>query len=354
MACFAILMWSVVASRRHSAYLLLAPPLFALWANLHGGWLVGGAVLALWIAATSRTLDARRNAWNLSVGIASLAATLLTPYGLQLWTFLRETVAFSRADIVEWQPVYVLGWLPCIRWAVTASIAVTGVVLMQRRAQRTERIVVLVALAVAAFLVARLEAFFAVAVLFLVGADVGRFFQRSRFADDGPPRHPFVLGVSAACTAWIAGLIVIASVRDVRIDPRFTPAPGAVQFLESQQPGRLLVWFDWGEYAIWHLAPRMRVSIDGRRETAYSDSLQQRHLRFYFDAPGGSSLPADLRADYVWIPRVLPAVHRLESNGWRRLYDDGTSVVFGAALMAPAQPSKVLARVADTRVFPGP
>ena len=98
----------------------------------------------------------------------------------------------------------------------------------------------------------------------------------------------------------------------------------------------------------------MRVSIDGRRETAYSDQLQQQHLRFYFDAPGGSSLPADLAADYVWIPRALPAVRRLETNGWHRVYDDGTSVIFGIAAAATVHPSLVLARAGESRIFPGP
>jgi hypothetical protein len=354
-ACFAGLMWCVIASRRRSpVWLLLVPPLFALWANLHGGWLVGGAVFALWIAAGSPTFDTRRNVLNLSVGVASLAATLLTPYHFQLWTFLRETVAFGRADIVEWQPIYALGWVPCLRWAFTAAMAAAGAVLIQRRDERPERIAVLVALGVASFLVARLETFFALAVLFLVWADIGSLYQRARSVQDGQTRHPFLPGAAAACVASVATLLVVANVGDVRIDSRFTPAPGAVRFLQSQRPGRLLVWFDWGEYAIWHLAPHMRVSIDGRRETAYSDQLQQQHLRFYFDAPGGSSLPADLAADYVWIPRALPAVRRLETNGWHRVYDDGTSVIFGIAAAATVHPSLVLARAGESRIFPGP
>ena len=33
--------------------------------------------------------------------------------------------------------------------------------------------------------------------------------------------------------------------------------------------GNLWTSFDWGEYAIWHFGPVLRVSIDGRRETVY-------------------------------------------------------------------------------------
>ena len=137
---------------------------------------------------------------------------------------------------------------------------------------------------------------------------------------------------------------------------RIMPAPGAVAFLNTQPPGggRVLVWFDWGEYAIWHLAPRMRVSIDGRRETTYSASLQDRHLRFYFDAPGGSTLATDLAADYIWIPTSAPAARRLDAAGWQRLYQDSDSVIFGRAASRQSKAPVVLAAAAETGIFPGP
>jgi len=141
----------------------------------------------------------------------------------------------------------------------------------------------------------------------------------------------------------------------LRIDPRWTPEPGAVSFLNAQPAGRrVLIWFDWGGYALWHLAPRMRISMDGRRETVYSPDLQDRHLRFYFDAPGGSSLPTDLAADYVWIPRTLPAVQRLGADGWRRLYEGEQSVVFGRAELREATARVVPAVNSEARFFPGP
>ena len=352
--CFSLLMWCLGAHRRGSyRSLLLLPPLFAVWANLHGGWLVGGGMLALWTATTLTTGNRRKGVWCAAAGVASLCATLLTPYGVHLWTFLRETVAFNRADIVEWQPIYALGWDSCVRWALTLALAVLGMVLARRGESQPERMVCLFALAVASFMVVRLQSFFALAALFLVGADIGRACQRTRVTTSDSPRMMIAVGMTAAGGAIAALLLIFTNMTELRIDPRMTPAPGAVQFLREQSPGGVLVWFDWGEYAIWHLAPRMRVSIDGRRETAYSAALQDRHLRFYFDAPGGSTLPADIAADYVWIPRTLPAVRRLEADGWRRLCEDGESVIFGRAA-GPRHATVVLAATTETRDFPGP
>ena len=353
--CFAALMWCLAGHRRGShGWLLLLPPLFAVWANLHGGWLVGGGVLALWTVAVAATGDRRQALGYLAAGAASLGATLLTPYSVHLWTFLRETVAFSRADIVEWQPIYALGWSACVQWSLTLALAVLGLALTERGERRPERVVCLLALAVASFTVVRLQCFFALAVLFLVGADIGRACQGARVAGSDSPRRTVAIGLTAIGAALAAAFLIFTNVTDLRIDSQMTPPSGAVRFLSTQVPaGRVLVWFDWGEYAIWHLAPRMRVSIDGRRETAYSAGLQDRHLRFYFDAPGGSTLPADIAADYVWIPRTLPAVRRLEADGWQRLYDDGQSVIFGRGGGPPHAPV-VLAATTETRVFPGP
>ena len=358
LVAFTILLTCLSRARRGGQHwLLLLPPLFALWANLHGGWLVGGGIFALWTAATALAGNRRQALWSAVIGSASLAATLLNPYGLELWTFLRDTVGLQRADIVEWQPVYVLGWQSWLPWVVTAVVGVTGIALGNRDERRAERVACLIALAALSAMVARVQAFFALGVLFLVGPAVMRAFQAARAMQVTPAVRPSSRVMTAVAVAIVAGALIITTTNltRLRIDPRWTPEAGAVSFLNAQPAGRrVLLWFDWGNYALWHLSPRMRISMDGRRETVYSPDLQDRHLRFYFDAPGGASLPTDLAADYVWIPRTLPAVHRLDADGWRRLYQGEQSVIFGRATLPEANAGVVLATDPETRFFPGP
>src|SRR5690606_15387227 len=78
--------------------LITWPVLFVLWANLHGGWIVGLGVAAAWSAG--RIIES--NDWRsaLPVGL-SVIATLATPYGLDLWLFIWHTVGFDRGDIGE-------------------------------------------------------------------------------------------------------------------------------------------------------------------------------------------------------------------------------------------------------------
>jgi hypothetical protein len=152
--------------------------------------------------------------------------------------------------------------------------------------------------------------------------------------------------------------IVYNNFWQVRLDAASLPEPEAVALLNQQPAGkRILVWFNWGEYAIWHLSPRMQVSIDGRRETVYSDALQTRHFDFYFDRRGGATLPTELQADYIWVPRILPAVRRLRADSsWTPIYEGDQSVIFERSDLSPHRPSTSAVAAASTaaRFFPGP
>ena len=250
-------------------------------------------------------------------GALSALATLVTPYGWEIWRFLADTVAFSRADITEWQPVYVLAPRAAALWCAAAALAVLGIAHGRRKPWPTERWAVVAALGMGSFFVSRLLAFFALATLFLLGAAITESFRRRRASTPATPQAKArasvaVVAVVAVSVTLAALGSVITNVGRVEIDPRMTPEADAVSVLRERSNGeRVLVWFDWGQYAIWHLSPGMRVSIDGRRETVYSANLQNRHLRFYFDVPDGATLPRDIAADYIWIPRTLPVVRRL-------------------------------------------
>ena len=115
--------------------------------------------------------------------------------------------------------------------------------------------------------------------------------------------------------------------------------------------GRMLAWFDWGQYAIWHFSPAIQVSMDGRRETVYSDELVWKHLRFYFDAAGSQDLVSELNPDYIWLPRHLEAVAALGETGWRPVFEGPRSVILTDRPQGELQP---VSAGSDLRCFPGP
>jgi len=104
------------------------PFAFAVWANVHGGWIVGVGVLWLWSTVEGVTgAKERPSLWiTLGVPAACTLATLVNPYGVRLWIFIAETVRLSRANIIEWQPVWrdsiwmALLWLLAVGWTALA------------------------------------------------------------------------------------------------------------------------------------------------------------------------------------------------------------------------------------------
>jgi hypothetical protein len=113
----------------------------------------------------------------------------------------------------------------------------------------------------------------------------------------------------------------------------------------------MVTWFDWGEYAIWHFGPDIKVSLDGRRETVYSDAWVSHHLAFYRDDPAARRLPHEIDADYIWLPNRLPIAQRLSGEGWSPIFDGPISTVWAKRA---ADSSRALAVVRAPRCFPGP
>ena len=96
---FAAMLFLLTGADRGNRRLLLAlPVVMAAWTNFHGGWLVGLGMLSIWVFVrfVRRGPDAIARRWLALLWIACVAATLVSPYGVELWSFLRETVGLSR------------------------------------------------------------------------------------------------------------------------------------------------------------------------------------------------------------------------------------------------------------------
>lgn len=313
--CLALL---VVSLRRaedgYTRALVLVPVLFALWANLHGGWLVGVGVLGAWVAVRLVWPEGPgRGSW-LAVGLAGVAATLATPYGIALWTFLWETVSIGRADITEWQPLFRLGPVDHVPWIVTAVVAVPALL----RRPRVSHAVVVLLLMVMSLLVLRVGTFFTLATAILLVPELSAHRLPAAATQAAPLSRAESTMLALVTAIAIAASAVMSGRHLSCISMQVTWAPDAaiMDVLRSHPlQGRLLTWFNWGEYAIWHLAPDIKVSYDGRRETIYSQDVIDRHLTFYAGRePGWKEALQQIDPDHIWLPAGLPVVTRLEDS----------------------------------------
>jgi hypothetical protein len=130
------------------------------------------------------------------------------------------------------------------------------------------------------------------------------------------------------------------------------PEPEPVAYIKAASlKGRLLTWFGWGHYAIWHLSPDLKVSFDGRRETAYSAPFVAAHVALYWWPESNESFLRELDPDHAWLPRDLPLVRALQNQGWKTVFEGPISVVLSREARAPALPP---APPSMRRCFPGP
>jgi hypothetical protein len=290
--------------------LALVPLLFALWANLHGGFIAG--LLLVGLVTAGLAIDRRRRLPGppgtsiVTLGVAgvlgAIAATFATPLGVDIWSYIWSfrNPALKLAS-TEWEPV--TQSVPAIAYLVAgAALAVWT----WWNAPRPRRVMsVLVA---AGFLV-----FAASSMRNLIFVAPALALQIACSAPDrleAPTR--IVVGLAASAVA--GALIVYAAI----LGPPNADRVGnpAVQYAIEHPPerGRIVAYAGPSSYMLWR-APETPVVIDG-----WLEHFSEAELRANFGILHGS------RADPTpWVKRLnagaviayLPqAIERLEAHGF--------------------------------------
>ena len=214
---------------------------------------------------------------------------MLNPYGPKLLGFLWETATVPRPDIMEWQPVDIT------KTEGMAYLALMGISILavatspRRRSAAGDR--GLACTAVLPLVALRHLPLAAMAAAVLAGEHLAAGWQRwcqwsvasGQWSVASRPMHPaghwpLATGHCLPLTGAVllSGATLHNSLR-IAIDPRHAafPARAVAVLRASGVRGNMAVYFDWGQYVIWRLGPRIKVSYDGRRETVYPESLRQ-------------------------------------------------------------------------------
>jgi hypothetical protein len=312
--------------------LIAVTGLFALWVNLHGGFIVGLGVLGVWCAI--EVLVAWRTTGRLpwmyvAAPVAAVLATLVNPYGVELWRFLAETVRPSR-DITEWQPLWTTPgytWIPVL---LTAAVLVAVGLWPSWPA-----VGVLALLWYGAVSVARLAPLAVPATILLMSATASPRWSTSTWTIRAPsPAAALVMVLPVLIGTWTAAQFISMPYRCLPLGEQ-DPA-GMARLRATSGEGRIAVHFNWGQYALWHLAPRLRISWDGRRETLYSAQVQETQRAVLSGLPAGDRWLSEVKPEYVWLP--ASSVTRREwllAHGYRVDHHDSVSFIAVRADLPP-------------------
>lgn len=252
--------------------LWLLPPLFALWANLHAGYLAGFFLIAAFgvhlIIVRVRAGGATTRAGLIAIPLLLCFATwMLNPYGPRLAELARKIAAIPQVSLVyEWMPLlYYPSFaapLP-VYLGFALLLLFVGVAWTRARGLRLWHAGVIILFAALALLQRRQVSLAAIVIpVFLI------------------PYAPLLAGpvlrlrwVSPACalllTTGILGLQFLGAYGNEGGGPKVGRTEDlpvfAAEFLKSHRPpGRMYNSYNLGAYLLYELGPETKVFIDGR------------------------------------------------------------------------------------------
>jgi hypothetical protein len=133
MVLFAGTLAILAARERHPGLVWAIPLIVVAWANIHGSFFLGpAAVIVAWLEDTAG--DRSRARRMLGVVVASLAATVVNPYGPAIWSYAFDLAANPtiRRLISEWQVTSPLTFVGVVFYGSIAAVAVVIAVIVIR------------------------------------------------------------------------------------------------------------------------------------------------------------------------------------------------------------------------------
>ena len=341
--------------------LWLLPAVIAVWTNSHGGFLAGLAILGAYLGGRILELLVERKDHYRSkvvqltaIGVASLAATLINPYGWQLHEWMIASLIQPRPEITEWlaphpsDPVF---W----PWLGMLALVATSLVATKHRRDWVQIAILLLVIWQSA-LHLRHVAFVALVSGFWVPVHFQSALQRllPTCRASVPP---------AEFSGWLRRVAVVAlllaiSFQSFALQQRLATLPvdrgrfpvDALQYMADRQfEGKLVVTFNWAQYALAALAPQIEVAFDGRYDTCYPVEVVDMHFDFLLGECKGKrqrsplSGPIDgtrvlshLSPDLVLLDRlyenpvaIMNTQRTRKDSEWVLLYRDRVADIWG-------------------------
>lgn len=334
----------------------LIPGMFALWANMHGSFAIGLAMLACFavgrgvdVLVRTRTLrgvlhDRKLRRLVLLTEVAAVA-TLLNPYGLRLWS---EVVAVGSnpnlASLIEWQTLHIK--LTQGKAAFVAGLLLFAVYRWSPRRASTAEYFALAGLAAGMLLTSRLLMWWGPLAACLIGIHGAAAWRRARGVklDFEPPAVASMWTIVSIFLCLI--LFQISSPGQVALKAALgqdamaraeqipvsasTPVGAAGYFVENPPNGLVFNAFELGDYLVWAGPKDLQVMVTSHAHLVpheiWDDYLSIVEMRgSYFamlERYGVNTIVLDTRGQPALIERLR------DSTEWKRVFEDDRSIIF--------------------------
>jgi hypothetical protein len=346
----AVSIWLLESDRRGGGRRVwLLAPLVALWANLHGGFVLFLALVGLRAAGCAAEAvfwpeirdSRRREALRLlAVGAACGAASLANPYGIHLHVHIAEVLRspWIRLNVTEFQsPSFRFEEMFHFMALLFAGLASIGPLIREKRIVEPLWIVVLACCSLVSVRHAAIYAIVAAPVIACRLSDwwAGLAASRPRTGVIGT-LDDFARALSAGMpgtSLFIPAVIaVLAVVPGLHWPEAFTPGHVPVALvdrnLELLGRARLFTTDQIADYLVFRNYPRQRVFYDSRHNY-YGETIGDHYLALQRGRPEWRSLAGKYRIDAILCrsDAALASLLRM-SPGWRLADQDATHLLF--------------------------
>jgi hypothetical protein len=339
---FLLVFWSVLrdyrAGRRDRR--LWLPGLTLLWVNLHGGFLVGLALVGLCLLGevvdamvaedpTGRTL-ARARGLATTLG-ACVVAALVNPFHYRAIVFPIQVMGdtFALNYISEWGSLPFRDPQVALLEGFVAAFLLLA--LVSPTSVRPSDLGIVMAFVHLGLQASRNAPLLLIVLLPVLGSLLGQWLAalapgRRWRVDLGRRGGVAVAGVVALVIlgvwrGWPSASLAAQLRPGLGVADVFPQ--GAVAYLRSHRlPERLLNEYIWGGYLIWNLYPDYRVSMDGRA-AVYGPERFAEHVTIVDLHPGWRPVLARMGAQVAVIRAGSPLALLLVASGdWEPRYED--------------------------------
>jgi hypothetical protein len=319
--------------------------LFAVWANIHGGFVFGWILIASYLAGSlAEVVWKRSRAWlararyYATALVMAVLATLLNPHGIalhrHLFSFfgqhymLDNTAEFTSPDFHELgAKLFLAALLICM-----AALSIKG-----GRPSLPRLFLICVATAFALISV-RNSSLFGLTALPVLALHVDEAWRR--LPDPGGVRGRFeVTAARTATLVWTipAALAMVAlafahgrmgsiQLIDNRLDATVFPVAAVQKARREHLQGRLFTELTWGGY-VDYAWPEQKIFIDGGTDF-FGEELFREYTTIMRMSPGWRELLSKWDVSLLLLRQDAPLTHELVRDGrWRTWYCDSLAVV---------------------------
>ncbi len=344
--------------------IFLLAPVMLLWANMHGGFILGAAIIMIFMLGEGVKIILKKTAYTkheiilfYSATIVALGFSFINPTG---WYALVITFSSKYKPFIQGIQEYASPYYlykeqisPVNYWYLFMAVSFLFVLIVRNKKIDLTHILLLSGLLIMSFSAIRFIIYYALIASMVIGKESDLMLKdllRRRFSDRVYKKILEVLTIAALISAvlYMGGIHKFDRLRfDIARD--YSIPKGAVDFIEENRlSGNMFNDYGYGGYIAWRLYPWQKTFIDSRGLNITSMTEYQWIMEAVDYSDFSGSVEASLASIPLWerfldhyninfmllslsdiYADVHTAIFKLtESDKWVPVYCDPISIVF--------------------------